>query len=287
MLTNSSVTYYVLRLPIMLSTNPEGNYQFIPGTATFSSGAVAQPGYAMVHAIFRRPLMLAAAFEVMQSHLAGLGRPMQAVAGIELRSPKPFSFASFGGFNKVYVDLLQQYGLQLTVDGKALGPAARSNLAPEPLSIAPSEVSVYAFTYTVRSVAVRGDDGYAQFVAAGSGELRPAPKSTVNQTVNSGTAPRDLIVRVGETNGSALREKAIYCMNAVADELSALGTSWADCTAVNIYTVHPISGFLHDDILLPLGDAAIHGVHWHYTRPPIEEIEFEVDARGVSQEIML
>jgi hypothetical protein len=266
----------------MLTTNPEGNYQFIPGTATFSSGAIAQPGYAMVHAIFRRPLMLAAAFEVMQSHLAGLGRPTQAVAGIELRSPKPFSFASFGGFNKVYVDLLQQYGLQMEVGGKPLGPAARSNLAPEPLSIAPSEVCVYAFTYTVR-----GDEEYPQFVAAGSGELRPAPKATVNQTVNSGKAPRELIVRLGETHGSAMREKAIYCMNAVADELTALGTSWADCTAVNIYTVHDISGFLYDDILLPLGNAAIHGVHWHYTRPPIEEIEFEVDARGVSQEIIL
>jgi hypothetical protein len=264
--------------PIMLSTNPEGNYQFIPGTPTFSSGAIALPSYAMVHAIFRRPVALAAAFEAMQSHLAGLGRPMPAVAGIELRSPKPFSFSGFGGFNKAYIDLLQQYGLQL--DGK--GPAARSNLAPEPLSIAPSEVCVYAFTYTVP-----GGKDYPQFVAAGSGELRPAHKATVNQTVNSGTAPRDLIVRVGETNSSAMREKAIYCMNAVADELTALGTSWADCTAVNLYTVHPISGFLHDDILLPLGEAAIHGVHWHYTRPPIEEIEFEVDARGVSQEIIL
>lgn len=267
----------------MLITNPAGNYQFLPGTATFSSGAIALPGYSMVHATFRRPLMLAAAFEVMQAHLAGLGRPMQAVAGIELRSPKPFSFSGFGGFNKVYIDLLTQYGLQLEGgEGKKLGPAARSNLAPEPLSIAPSAVSVYAFTYCVP-----GPAEYAQFVAAGSGELRPAPKATVNQTVNAGGSPRNLIVRLGETNGSAMREKAIYCMNAVADELTGLGTSWADCTAVNIYTVHPISGFLHDDILLPLGEAAIHGVHWHYTRPPIEEIEFEVDARGVSQEIFL
>ena len=271
----------------MLITNPEGNYQFIPGTATFSSGAVALPGYAMVHATFRRPVVLATAFEAMQAHLAGLGRPMQAVAGIELRSPKPFSFASFGAFGKIYVDLLQQYGLQLDVGGKTpLGPAARSNLAPEPLSIAPSEVSVYAFTYTVRSNGI-DDEDIPQFVAAGCGELQPAPKATVNQTVNSGTAPRDLIVRLGETNGSAMREKAVYCMNAVADELTHLGASWADCTTVNIYTVHPISGYLHDEILVPLGEAAIHGVHWHYTRPPIEEIEFEVDARGVSSEIYL
>lgn len=265
----------------MLTPFNEGNYEFLSGSATFSSGARAMPGYAMVRASFFRVLPLAQAFAAMQQHLAGLGRPMTAVAGIELRSPKPFSFAGFGGFNKNYVDLLKQYGLQ-TADGK--GTAARSNLAPEPLSIAPSEPGVLAFCYTVPSKTAR-----PQFVAAGSGELRPAPQSTVNQTVNSGaqTSPRDLIVRVGETSPDAMREKAIYCMNAVAAELKGLGVGWEDCTGVNLYTVHSMDTYLVEDILKPIGATGIQGVHWYYTRPPIEEIEFEVDARGVSQEIIL
>ena len=265
----------------MLTPFNEGNYEFLPGSATFSSGARAMPGYAMVRASFFRVLPLAAAFAAMQQHLAGLGRPMTAVAGIELRSPKPFSFANFAGFNKGYIDLLQQYGLQ-SADGA--GVAARSNLAPEPLNIAPAEPGILAFCYTVP---VGIAPARPQFVAAGSGELRPAPKSTINQTANSGTAPRDLIVRVGETSPDAMREKAIYCMNAVADELKGLGVSWDDCTGVNLYTVHSMDSYLVEDILKPIGATAIQGVHWYYTRPPIEEIEFEVDARGVSQEIIL
>ena len=256
---------------LMLITNPSGNYAFLSGSATFSSGAIAAPGYVMVRATFFRPVPVAQAFERMEQHLKSLGRPMAAVAGIELRSPKPFSFESFGAFNKTYIDLLQKYGLQL--DGK--GMAARSNLAPEPLDVAPSEPTVYAFLYTVPGEATR-----PQFVTAGSGELRPASE-------NVGGAPRDAIVRVGETSADAMREKAIYCMNAVGAELTGLGVTWADCTGVNIYTVHSVETYLLEDIVKPIGAASIHGVHWYFTRPPIEEIEFEVDARGVSQEIIL
>ncbi len=261
--------------PTMLTPFNEGNYEFLPGSATFSSGARAVRGYAMVRASFFRVLPLAQAFAAMQQHLAGLGRPMTAVAGIELRSPKPFSFAGFGGFNKGYIELLQQYGLQ-SAEGK--GVAARSNLAPEPLSIAPSEPGVLAFCYTVP-----GNPARPQFVAAGSGELRPAASGGSG----AATSPRDLIVRLGETSPDAMREKAIYCMNAVADELKGLGVGWEDCTGVNLYTVHSMDSYLVNDILKPIGATGIQGVHWYYTRPPIEEIEFEVDARGVSQEIIL
>jgi len=35
------------------------------------------------------------------------------------------------------------------------------------------------------------------------------------------------------------------------------------------------------------GPSAIHGIRWHYTRPPITEIEFEMDLRGVRTELHL
>lgn len=250
----------------MLIPNPAGNYLFLPGSATFSSGAIALPGYAMHRATFFRAAPLAQAFAQMQQYLNSIGRPMQAISGIELRSPKPFSFDGFGGFNKTYVDLLSQYGLQL--DGK--GPAARSNLAPEPQNIAPKEVCVYAFCYTVAGHAPR-----PQFVAAGSGELKPGPGG------------RNNIVRLGETSPAAMREKARFCMNAVAAELNGLGVGWADCTGVNIYTVHPVDSYWLEELVQPIGATSIHGLNWYFTRPPIEEIEFEVDARGVSVEMLI
>lgn len=266
----------------MLITHSPGHYQFIPGSATFSSGAVALPGYAVVHATFHRPLPLAQAFDAMQAHLAGLSRLMAAVCGIELRSPKPFSFAGFAEFNQTYIALLKRYGLH-TEDGRA--PAARTNVAPEPVAIAPSQPSVYAFSYTVPQRTERRN-----FVAAGAGELRPAPKpsaSDVNRAVNSGASGRDLIVRVGETTPQAMAEKAEYVMQVLGDELSELDVSWADATAINIYTVHSLDTYLVSHILQPLGETAIHGAHWFYSRPPIEEIEFEMDARGVWQESIL
>ncbi|MFN8446716.1 MAG: hypothetical protein U0175_38340, partial [Caldilineaceae bacterium] len=105
----------------MLIDAHAGNYRFLPSHATYSSGAVAMAGYAIVHATFRRPRPVAQAFAEVQAHLNGLGRPMQAVCGFELRSPKPFTFDGFAQFNQGYVDLLKQYGLH--IDGYA--PAAR------------------------------------------------------------------------------------------------------------------------------------------------------------------
>jgi hypothetical protein len=31
----------------------------------------------------------------------------------------------------------------------------------------------------------------------------------------------------------------------------------------------------------------VHGVHWYYSHPPIQGIEFEMDIRGVRREIRL
>jgi hypothetical protein len=69
--------------------------------------------------------------------------------------------------------------------------------------------------------------------------------------------------------------------------LAALGGTWADVTAVDIYTPHPIHGFLADVVLAPMGPAAIHGVHWFPSRPPIEGLEYEMDMRGVRREVRL
>ena len=40
-------------------------------------------------------------------------------------------------------------------------------------------------------------------------------------------------------------------------------------------------------LLSPLGAAAVHAFHWYYSRPPIVGLEFEVDMRGVRQELRI
>ena len=40
-------------------------------------------------------------------------------------------------------------------------------------------------------------------------------------------------------------------------------------------------------ILEELGPAAIHGLIWHYSPPPIAGLEFEMDMRGVRRELRI
>ena len=89
----------------------EGGFAFLEGVFSYSQGAVALDGYAIERACFARPLPVAEGFRRIATHLQGLGRPKTALCACELRSPRPFSFAGFGEFNRGYVAVLEQWGL--------------------------------------------------------------------------------------------------------------------------------------------------------------------------------
>jgi len=69
--------------------------------------------------------------------------------------------------------------------------------------------------------------------------------------------------------------------------LHGLGVAWSDVTAIDIYTAQPIEPFLADTVLVPAGLSAIHGVRWFPSRPPIVGLEYEMDLRGVSRELLV
>lgn len=183
---------------------------------------------------------------------------------MELRSPKPFTFQGFSDFNAGYVGVLRDWGVFL--DG--VNPIARTNIAPE--VGAPAEPSLYGFSYTVPSTLSR-----KTFVVAGGGEL---PEGSLD--------PHD-VVRRGETSLDALREKARFVMGLMAGRIKELGVSWDEATVTEIYTVFNITPFLATEILKPMGKGSIHGVVWHYSRPPIVSIEYEMDLRGVARETVI
>jgi hypothetical protein len=239
--------------------NPAGGFRFLPGGAAFSEGSAAMPGFEMVRATLQRPLPYREGFALIDAHLAGLGRPTAALAAIELRSPAPFSMADFGVFNGGYQE--QILARKLLVDG--MNPIARTNVAP---AVAPpAEPSLYAFSYTVPS-----DSAGPSFVAAGAGELVGGS-----------------IIREGDTSPDALREKATVVMGMITKRLDGLGATLADVTAVSLYTVFSPHEYLVDTILEPLGPAATHAFQWYYSRPPVINLDFEMDLRSVRQEIRL
>jgi hypothetical protein len=63
--------------------------------------------------------------------------------------------------------------------------------------------------------------------------------------------------------------------------------TWADATAVNLYTVHDANSVVASTILPTLGTAAHRGLTWQYTRPPIEVMRLEIDAHAVMREIVI
>jgi hypothetical protein len=231
----------------MLRDCSTGGYRFLPGIPAFSSGVVAAPGWEIVHATLREA-----------------GRPRTALCGIMLRSPKPFTFDGFAAFNEGYRALLREWGL--LVDGE--NPIPRTNVAP--LVAAPAEPSLHAFSYTAP-----GATPDPTFVVAGAGEMRERGQGA------SG------IVRHGETSPDAMREKARLVMDVMQQRLSALGGEWSRVTAIDVYTAQPIHDLVLQEILPRAGAAAIHGVRWFPSRPPVEGLEFEVDVRGVGRELVL
>jgi hypothetical protein len=87
-------------------------------------------------------------------------------------------------------------------------------------------------------------------------------------------------VRPAETSPEALAVKARFVLDLMERRVHGLGASWGDVTVTNIYTVHDVNALLAPEILPRLGGAGQHGVTWHYARPPIVSIEYEMDLRG-------
>jgi hypothetical protein len=237
-----------------------GGYRFLPGVFQYSGGAAAQRGHAIERVRFRVPVPLAEGFARIERIIGASGRPLTAFCACELRSPAPFTEQGFRAFNEVYVVTLEKWGL---FDGK-VNPVARSNVCPE--IDPPAEPSFHAFSFTVAA-----SDAAPSFVIAGSGEAR-----------EGGATYRERTVRHGETTPDAMREKARYVLGEMERRLAALGFGWADTTATQVYTVHDLHPFLADEIVRR--GAARSGLTWHFARPPVRGLEYEMDCRGVGRE---
>ncbi len=246
----------------MLIENRAGGYSFLKGLAPYSAGVVAGAGFQIERARFVKPLPIAAAFDRVDAHLKTIGRPAQALCGMELRSPRPFTFQGFNDFNSGYVKYLEKR--RILVDG--LNPVARTNVAPQ--IDGPPEPVVYAFSYTVSA-----PSSMRTFVVAGAGEL---PEGSLD--------PHD-VVRRGESSLEALTEKARFVLGLMDGRVRGLGANWLDVSAVNVYTIHNI-GPIFASTIVPRTGNAHHGVTWHYTRPPITSIEYEMDVRACASEIL-
>jgi hypothetical protein len=126
-----------------LVSRPQGGFRFLPGSPVFAGGGVAEPGFAIVHAVLARWIPLVEGYGAVERHLEGAGRPMQALCGLQLRLPRQLSAQEFSDFNAPYVEQLQRWG----VVADRLNPVSRTNVSPA--ADAPETPSLHAFSFTV------------------------------------------------------------------------------------------------------------------------------------------
>jgi len=245
--------------------HPMGNYRFHPGIAPYSAGVVAMPGYEIIRMTLHEAIPYRAGFALIEQHLAEVGRPRQALCAVELRLPAPRSFTGFIDFNRDYRAILADWQILVGEEN----PVARTNVAPG--FAPPAEPSLYAFSYTAPSTITQ-----PTFIVAGAGDLY--------DQANLSTAA---VVRPGETSAHALQEKAGVVMQCMESRLHGLGMDWSGVTAIDVYTVYPVRPLLLDGILRKVGPAAAHGITWHFSHPPIADLAFEMDLRGIRQELRI
>jgi len=112
----------------------------------------------------------------------------------------------------------------------------------------------------------------ATFVLAGGAERR---------TADAGSAT----VRAGDASIEAMREKVRFVMGAMEARMKDLGFTWKDAAAVRAYTVQDIGALIGPEIAAK--GAAEDGLDWHLARPPVLGLEYEMDVRTVSKEVLL
>ncbi len=245
----------------MLVAKPEGNYRFFPSSGEselpFCNSVIADPGHEIVRATLDRPIPYRAGFELVEQHLKALGRPRQALCGLELRCSEPYTSEGFRAFNAKYAELLGSWGLHGGTPGS--GCTARTNVAPA--LQAPSEQVLFAFSYTVPSTTDR-----PTFVVSGAAAGRARP---------------------GAPSADVVREKVASMVQALEDRLKEMGVSWELTTETVAYAPQDIEPALRAELLPWIGTAVLNGIRWFPSRAPVIGSELELGTHGVRQELRI
>ncbi|HJT07152.1 MAG TPA: hypothetical protein VJ747_09510 [Stellaceae bacterium] len=239
---------------------PAGGFRYIPGVFQYSGGVAALDGFRIERVEFRQPIALQQGFAFIERYLGTEAVSLQSFCACELRSPAPFSEAGFTAFNRHYVGTLERWGV---MQGDA-NPVARSNVCPEQMK--PAEPSFHAFSYARQAPGQSGD-----FVISGSGEAEEGHRSY-----------RERTIRFGDTSAEGLREKARFVLGRMESRMAVFHKTWRDATAVQLYTVFDPHPVMADEIVRR--GAAAHGLTWHFARPPVEGLDYEMDCRAVALE---
>ena len=109
---------------------------------------------------------------------------------------------------------------------------------------------------------------------AGSGESQEGSASYAERTV-----------RYRDLSPDGLKEKIRYVVGVMEKRMAEFGFGWKDATAAQTYTVHDFHGVFAEEMVRR--GAARSGLTWHFARPPVVDLEYEMDCRRVAREIVI
>jgi hypothetical protein len=242
-----------------------GGYRFAKGVFQYSSGVCSESGYRIERAQFASPVKLSEGIARIVDHLGTKGRPNDALCAMELRCPQPLSEADFLDFNRQYVAELTKVGL---ANGEH-NSISRTKVAPKVNP--PEDVVVWAFSYTTKA---ESELEPRDFVIAGSGE---APEGQGNY--------RDHVIRPGDQSPDGLREKARWVLGEMERRMASFGVGWQDVSMTQLYTLYDVHSFIENEIVRRA--AMPRGLLWHFARPPVAGLDYEMDVRGVRFETII
>jgi hypothetical protein len=229
--------------------NEAGHYRFLGSEGRpFSAGAVADAGFDIAHVTFVRPIRLEEGIAAAVRHLSSNGRPVESIAGIELRIPAPLSRDDFDAFNQRYVATLRQIGL--AADDTI--PAGRTNVAPTIGRL--DEPSVFGFSYTV-----------------------PIPRKP----------PAFILSGVPEEVSGSAGEMLSNIAGILASRAADLGCTLSSATNIQIYAATALDPASLAGVADAFGEAIIQGLHWFPSLPPIQGLNYEIDARSSGSDITI
>lgn len=237
----------------------ERGYRYIPHAFQYSSGVQALPGFQIHRIRFNKLLPMAQGFAWIAAFLKGKQLSLTAFVACELRSPLPFTPDGFVDFNKGYADTLRAWGIFAGDDN----PVARSNVCPE--IDPPAEPCFYAFSYVAPEPA--SNSSRQSFVISGGAETLPGKASM-----------EEAVVAYRDVSADGLRRKSEQTFSEISARLAAFDLTWADTSAVHAYTIFDFSASFMDVIVR--GGAAANGLVWYPCRPPVRDVDFEMDCRG-------
>ena len=92
-------------------------------------------------------------------------------------------------------------------------------------------------------------------------------------------------MRYRDLSADGLMEKVRFTTREMENRLGAFRFGWKDTTAVQAYTVHDFHPAMTDELVRR--GATRSGLTWHFARPPVIDLEYEMDCRRVTRETVI